>query len=294
MENGQIKHVTIIGVGLLGGSAGLAIKAWDPEIHVAGVGRRAVSLQVALEAGAIDSMHLDVTEPASRTDLVVLATPVGTFETYLKQLADGLADGAIVTDVGSTKADVVAQGEAILGVGGPFVGSHPMAGSEQRGPQWARGDLFEQATCIITPTEHTPPALADTVEAFWKHLRMHTVRMAPSDHDRATARVSHLPHALACLLMDLPEEDDLAVAATGFRDATRLASGDPEMWRDIFTTNGPAVVEAIGMLAEGLQTFRRIVQAGDGEQLQAFLARVKTRRDQTVARPLTERRVAFE
>ncbi|MFW5840245.1 MAG: prephenate dehydrogenase/arogenate dehydrogenase family protein [Planctomycetota bacterium] len=135
--------MTIIGVGLLGGSAGLAIKAWDPEIHVAGVGRRAVSLQVALEAGAIDSMHLDVTEPASRTDLVVLATPVGTFETYLKQLADGLADGAIVTDVGSTKADVVAQGEAILGVGGPFVGSHPMAGSEQRGPQWARGDLFE-------------------------------------------------------------------------------------------------------------------------------------------------------
>jgi prephenate dehydrogenase len=294
MDKGQLKHVTIVGVGLLGGSAGLAIQAWDPEMHVAGVGRRAESLQVAMESGAINSMHLDVAEPAGRTDLVILATPVGTFEIYLQQLADCLADGAIVTDVGSTKADVVAQGEAILGAGGPFVGSHPMAGSERRGPQWARADLFEQATCIVTPTEATPAGLVDVVEGFWRALRMRTVRMAPDAHDRATARVSHLPHALACLLMALPDEADLDVAATGFRDATRLAGGDPEMWRDIFLTNSHAVADALGDFAEQLEQFRRLVEARDAGAIEDFLGRTRSRREQTLAQRLTDRRVAFE
>ena len=294
MSEGNLHHVTIVGVGLLGGSAGLALKAWDPAIHVAGVGRRQASLDAALEAGAIDSAHLDLASLADRTDLVLLATPVGAFERALRALAGRLRPGAIVTDVGSTKAVVVEQAEAILGRGGPFVGSHPMAGSEQRGPQWARGDLFEAATCIVTPTPDTPPPLTEAVEQLWRRLKMRTVRMAPADHDRAVARVSHLPHALASLLMALPADGDLDVSATGFRDATRLAGGDPEMWRDIFLTNRQAVLDALDAMAARLGDFRRLVDAADAAGIEALLAASRRRREETILRRPAERRVAFE
>jgi prephenate dehydrogenase len=294
MEPGRFKQVTIVGTGLLGGSAGLALKAWDPDVHVAGLGRRQSSLDTALEVGAIDSGHLELADAARDADLVLLATPVGSFEALLAQLKGRIKDSAIVTDVGSTKAKVVAQAERILGHSGRFVGSHPMAGSEQKGPAYARGDLFEGATCILTPTSRSSAEVVDAVEGFWRALGMRTVRMAPEAHDRATARVSHLPHALASLLMSLPEEPDLAVAATGFRDATRLAGGDPEMWRDIFLTNGPAVVEALDDFARRLSTLRELIDAGDADRIQAFLGEARTRREETIAQRLSERRVAFE
>ena len=294
MANAPFQHVTIVGVGLLGGSVGLALKAAWPEITVAGVGRRQSSLDEALAARTIDEAYLDAREPAARSDLVLLATPVGAFEAHLRNIVDVLADGAVVTDVGSTKARVVATAEEVCGPGGPFVGSHPMAGSHQKGPSFARADLFDGATCIVTPTQHTSAALVERVEALWKALNMRVVRMAPGDHDAATARVSHLPHALASLLMLLPGDADLDVSATGFRDATRLASGDPEMWRDIFLTNRDAVAGALDELAASIAKFRRLIESGDGEGIEAFLAEAKARRDSTIAQRFSERRVAME
>ncbi len=277
------KHVTIIGVGLLGGSAGLAIKASVRGVHVAGVGRRQASLDEALAVGAIDSAHLDAAEAVRGTDLVILATPVGAFETHLRAIAPVLDESAVVTDVGSTKREVVRTAARVLGRDGRFVGSHPMAGSERKGPAFARADLFEGATCILTPTKHTPSEAKEIVYALWDTLGMRRVEMAPAAHDRALAHVSHLPHVVSSLLMLLPRARDLDVAATGFRDTTRLASGDPEMWRDILLSNRDAMLDAVDELDERLVRLRDLLEVADADELEKLLARAKARRDETIA-----------
>jgi len=294
MAGAPIRHVTIIGVGLLGGSAGLAIKAWRPSVKIAGVGRRRASLEAALEAGTIDTAHLDPAEAVAKTDLVILATPVGAFEKHLRAIAGRLKRTAFVTDVGSTKAVVVRAAERALGKGGPFIGSHPMAGSEHKGVAYARADLFAGATCIVTPTRHTPAGLTERVEAFWRNVGMHTVRMSPAAHDQAAARVSHLPHLLAGLMMMLPARGDLQVAATGFRDATRLAGGDPEMWRDVLITNRAAILRAMDAFDESLLHLRDLLLRADAPGIERFLAAARRRRERTIAKTWTDRRVALE
>jgi prephenate dehydrogenase len=279
-----IHHVTIIGVGLLGGSTGLAIKALGGGIRVAGVGRRAGSLRAALKIGAIDSAHMDVAQAVGPSDLVILATPVGAFEHCLRAIRPHLKKGAVVTDVGSTKGAVVRLASRVLGPGGPFVGSHPMAGSERRGPAFARADLLAGATCILTPTAQTPPASVRRVEAFWRALGMRTLRMSPQAHDRAVAEISHLPQALASLLMLLPKAGHLKIAAGGFRDMTRLAGSDAQMWRDIFLTNPAAILDVMDRFDRSLARLRELVKRGDSRGLEKFFVAAKSRRSKTVAR----------
>jgi len=292
--DGNIRCVTIVGVGLLGGSIGLAMRAAGPAVRIVGVGRRQSSLDEALEVGAVDEVHLDVAEGVAHADMVILATPVGAFGRLLEGAKAGLKAGAVVTDIGSTKAEVVAQAEFALGRGGPFVGSHPMAGSEHKGPAFARADLFAGATCIVTPTEHTPPELAERVERFWLALGMRVVRMSPADHDRAVARISHLPQVLASLLMQLPDEADLDISASGFRDSTRLAGSDPEMWRDIFLTNRQGILRVIDDFDRSLLSLRQLVDAGDGAGLEAFFTAAKKKRETTIAQVIHDRRMAAE
>jgi len=294
MSTRKLKHVTIVGVGLLGGSAALAIKAHDPSVQIAGVGRRQVSLDAALEVGAIDTAHFDPAECVGKSDLVILATPVGAFEKHLKAAAPALGKHTLVTDVGSTKVRVERVARRILGPGGPFVGSHPMAGSEQKGVRFSRGDLFVGASCIVTPTADTPSDAVDTVEAFWKTLGMRVVRRTPAAHDRAVARISHLPHVLASLMMLHPGNNDLDVSASGFRDVTRLASGEPEMWRDILLTNRAAVLAAIDKFSADTAKLRDLIDQGDGAAIEKFLTRAKKRRDTTIMRTIVDRRVSAE
>jgi prephenate dehydrogenase len=286
MAKQRIKNVTVVGVGLLGGSAALAIKAHYSRVKIAGVGRRESSLARALDAGAIDTAHLDASEPAARADLVILSTPVGAFAGHMRAMAHVLRPHAVVTDVGSTKAGVVRTGERILGPGGPFVGSHPMAGSERTGPEFARADLFAGATCIVTPTPRTPERRVRAVERFWRDLGAVTLRMTPAAHDKAVARVSHAPHVLAALIVAMQRRGDLPLAGTGFLDATRIASGSPEMWREIVMTNRTAILAAIDELDEGLMHFRDLLDLGDAAGIEKFLARAKARRDELVARRL--------
>ncbi len=278
-----IHHVTIIGVGLLGGSTGLAIKAQGGRVRVAGVGRRAGSLRTAMKIGAIDSAHLDVSEAVPLSDLVILATPVGAFEDCLRAIKPCLKKGAVVTDVGSTKGAVARMASRVLGPDGPFVGSHPMAGSEHRGPAFARADLLAGATCVVTPAPQTPPDSVRRVEAFWRALGMKTVRMSPADHDRAVAEISHLPQALASLLMMLPKSEHLKIAAGGFRDMTRLAGSDAPMWRDIFLTNPNAILQTFDRFAHSLARLRQLVKRADARGLEKFFAASQTRRRKTVA-----------
>jgi prephenate dehydrogenase len=273
------RHVTIIGVGLLGASMGLALKRRLPGVRVAGVGRRAESLRQALRIGAIDTAHLDAREAVSQSDLVILATPVGAFEGYLRAIRPLLRPGAWVTDVGSTKAEVVRAARRVLGAGGAFIGSHPMAGSERKGPAHAREDLFEGATCVLTPTAGTPRGLVVRAERLWRGLGMKVVRMTPAEHDRAVAAVSHLPHLASALLTLLPRGADLAVAASGLRDMTRLAGGDPEMWRDILLTNRREVLRAIDRLTRSVAGVRRLVASVDAAAIEKFLQRAKRQRD---------------
>jgi prephenate dehydrogenase len=279
-SNNDLRHVTIIGAGLLGASIGLALKRRLPRVKIAGVGRRVASLRQALRIGAIDTAHLGAGEPVPASDLVILATPVGAFEGYLRAIRPLLKPGAWVTDVGSTKVQVVGAARRVLGSGGAFIGSHPMAGSERKGPAHARADLFAGATCVLTPSAGTPAALVARAQQFWRMLGMKVLRMTPAAHDRAVAAVSHLPHLASALLTLLPRDADLAVAATGLRDMTRLAAGDPEMWRDILLTNRGELIRAIDRLARSLKGARRLVARGDAAAIERFLRRAKDRRDE--------------
>jgi prephenate dehydrogenase len=233
----QFRHLSILGVGLLGGSIGLAAKRLFGPIRVSGYGHRQASLDQAVKLGAIDEGSTDVRAAVQGADLTILCTPVGTFESLLRLIAPGLDSGAIVTDVGSTKSSVVTQAEATLPAGVHFVGSHPMAGSERRGVEFSRADLFNNASCILTPTDRTDAEALRRVDQFWRDLGMRTVRLSPQDHDRQLAEVSHLPHALASALVAIQDEAALKVAGKGFWDTTRIASGDAGLWRDIFLDN---------------------------------------------------------
>jgi prephenate dehydrogenase len=279
MGQSELRHVTIIGVGLVGGSIGLALKRRLPGVRVAGVGRRRGSLREAMKARAIDTAHLEAGEAVLQSDLVILATPVGAFEGYLRAVRPLLKAGAWVTDVGSTKAETVRSAERVLGPRGPFIGSHPMAGSERKGPAHARADLFEGATCILTPTASTPPALVVRARRLWRMLGMKVLRMTPAAHDRAAAVVSHLPHAVSAVLMLLPRDRDLPLAASGLRDMTRLAAGDPEVWRDILLSNRREVLRAVERFARSLARLRDLAARGDADGILRFLQRAQQRRE---------------
>jgi len=283
MTDRTLRQVTVVGVGLLGGSVGLAVKAADERVRVVGVGRRESSLAKATDAGAADEVTLDTAEGVAGADLVVLATPLGAYEQHLMAMKPALRRGTCVTDVGSTKALVVRLAEDILGKGGPFVGAHPMTGGERRGVEFARADLFVGATCIITPTKATPPGHLRRVERFWRMLGALTVRMSPTAHDRAVARISHLPHILAAVVVAGQKDRELPLAGPGFLDTTRVASGDPAMWREILLTNRRAVLAALDAADEQLMRLRDLLEVGDGPALERYLARAKKRRDQMVA-----------
>lgn len=278
------KHATIIGVGLLGGSVALALRKAYRGIVIAGVGRRQASLDTAVQAGIIDTTHLDPVGPSSKSDLIILATPVGSFERHLKAIASAIEPGCLVTDVGSTKALVVSQARRILGRGGPFVGSHPMAGSEHKGCQFARAELLAGATCVVTPTADTPSPLVARTEGLWRTLGMNVVRMTPARHDQAVAKISHLPHLLSALLMLLPDEQALGVSASGFRDMTRLSGSDVEMWRDILLTNRVPITRAIRKFASCLADLQMLLECEDIAKIEKLLTTARHRREKLLAR----------
>ncbi len=291
MSEQEFDSVAIIGVGLLGGSLGLAIKACDCEVRIVGIGHRRASLDEALEIGAIDAASLDAAEGVRGAELVVLCTPVGLFAELLRRIEPSLDEGAIVTDVGSTKATVVRDAERILGKHKNFVGSHPIAGSERRGVGFARADLFAGKTCILTPTARTRGDVRRRVGKFWQDVGMRTVELSPAAHDRALARVSHLPHAVAALLVNVPTADELDLAGSGFIDTTRIAGGDPIMWRDICLDNRARLLEALDAMGAQLDAFRTLLEAADGAGLRRLFARSQKRRAAMLERRLDERRI---
>jgi len=282
------KHITIIGVGLLGGSIGLALKAALIPCRITGYGHRKQTLEKALSFGVIDQWTLSLPEAVKDADLVILCTPVGLFRDILEQIAGHLKQGAVVTDVGSTKRSVVADAQKILPSGCWFVGSHPMAGSEKRGVEYARADLFANALCIITPTANSSPAISKAIEQFWQSLGMRVVRLSPEGHDACVSDVSHMPHVLASILVLMQSREALPLAGKGFLDTTRIASGDAVMWRDILLDNSENLNESIRRFERELANFRRLLNPDKAEALERWLAEAASRRDELVKAKLKD------
>ncbi|HLP75392.1 MAG TPA: prephenate dehydrogenase/arogenate dehydrogenase family protein, partial [Candidatus Paceibacterota bacterium] len=239
----RFQKITIVGVGLLGGSLGLAVRRHGLVGEVAGYVRREAAIAECEKAGVADYATTDLLAAVSGADLVVLCTPLAQMRSLVTQLLPALKRGAIVTDVGSVKASVVRDVCGLIRKSGAhFIGSHPMAGGEKTGVSASRADLFENAVCVVTPTRNSNQAALRKVEQFWKALGSRVIRLAPEVHDQLVSRSSHLPHISAAVLANLVLNPALPVeqsklCATGFRDTTRIASGSPEMWRDIALAN---------------------------------------------------------
>jgi len=253
-----------------------------------GIGRRRSSLNRALRFDAVDEITLSYARGLRGTRLIVLASPIGKFAALLERMAPHVEPGTVVTDVGSTKADVVRMAERMLPKHCHFVGSHPIAGSEKTGVEFARADLFDGAACFVTPTPRSSQAAVKLVRAMWTTFAARVTTITPRRHDEVLARVSHLPHAVAALLIAM-NESCLDSAGTGLMGTTRIASGDPGLWRDIFASNRVPTLKAIDELARHLKTFRRLLSAGDYDGLEKLLATSKKSRDRWIARKMARK-----
>ena len=277
--------ITLVGVGLLGGSLGLAIKHRRLAREVAGYVRREISIKECEEVGAVDFATTDLLVAVWNAELVILCTPLAQMRSLVKQMCPALKRGCILTDVGSAKLSVVRELEALVTkAGAHFVGSHPMAGAEKTGVSAARSDLFECAMCVVTPTKRTDKPALRKVERFWKSVGGRLLSLRPELHDILVSRSSHLPHivasTLAALVLDPkhPQEQSL-LCATGFRDTTRVASGSAEMWRDIALANRSQLRVAMDDFVRELQRVQGILRRGKAAELEGLFKTAKTRRD---------------
>ena len=274
----EAKRISILGVGLLGGSMGLAIKSRLKGCRVVGYGHRPATIDAALKIGALDEGYTSIAPAVAGADMIVLCTPVGLFESILEELRERVGPQTVITDVGSTKRSIVQLAMKLLPHPGQFVGSHPMAGSEKRGVEHARADLYDGGLCILTPTDQTDPAAIQKVEELWLALGMRLCRVSPQEHDRRLADVSHLPHALAAALMSIQEPQSIPLAGKGFHDMTRIAGGDGVLWRDIFLDNRDNVLLGIGRLKQRLDLLSDMLENNQDQALRDWLNQVAARR----------------
>lgn len=265
---------------------GLALRALNDPPEVRAWARRQQTVELLLKKGCADFAAGNLAEVVTDADLIVMATPVGAMTGLSEQIVacPGFSSTAVITDVGSVKQCVVDALEPIFsaGSGGHFVGSHPMAGSERAGVDAARANLFQNATCLLTPTALTDAHALNAVDKLWQRLGMRTHRMPADQHDRAVARISHLPHltAAALVMAVVDERASLAdLAGPGFRDSTRIASGLPEMWTEILMENRQAVASELRRLQDQLGETLAFLDKVNDEDLRRFLAEAKRRRD---------------
>ena len=279
------QKITIIGVGLLGGSLGLAIKQAGLASHLAGYVRRESSIADCLKYGVVDSATSSLQEAAAGADLIIFCTPLGQMLKLATDLVSHIRKGAVITDVGSVKGTVVRDLEPLFATAGAcFVGSHPMAGSEKSGVASARADLFKNAVCVVTPTSTTDRTAIGKVQGFWKAIGCRLLTLSPELHDEFVGRSSHLPHVAAAeianyVLSPVHAKEQALLCANGFRDSTRIAAGSPEMWRDIAIANRKSLARVLGVFIEDLQEFQLALDQQDEKSIEEFLVQAKQRRD---------------
>jgi len=280
----RFDKITIIGVGLIGGSIGLAAKDKRLAKTIVGVFRRESTLNRALKRGAVDKGTLDLKSGVKGADLIVIATPVSSIPRIAREAIRYADRDAVITDAGSTKRSIIKEVEGVIGSRGAalFVGSHPMAGSEHAGVEFARKDLLEGSPCIVTKTPKTDARALKIVADFWKALGAKVTIMDPAGHDRSVALISHLPHIVAFGLAGAVPARELVYAAEGFKDTTRVASSDPRLWSDIFLTNKTEVLKALKLFEDYCRRLKRSLSKGKGQELIGLLAKAKSKRDKIV------------
>lgn len=274
--------IAILGVGLIGASVGLAARKQGLCREIAGYGRSVDNLVSAKNKGAIDSFSDDPCEVCREADLVLLATPVGSFKPLLSRIAGSLKKGAIVTDAGSVKGELVTSLEEMMPEGVRYIGAHPIAGSELSGAGAAYDSLFNGARCIVTPTNNSAPDALQKIKEFWLKLGAVVVVMDPESHDHVYAAVSHLPHLVAYAMVNTVadiERSYLPLAGQGFRDMTRIAGSSPELWRDICLMNRKNLVSMLAVFQKNLDSLSTYLAAEEEGALEGEFRRARELRE---------------
>lgn len=279
----MFRKLAILGPGLLGGSLLKAARACDLAQSTAAWARRPEAVRQVLDMGLADLASTDLAQVAQDADLVVLCTPVESFREIGAMLTTMLPSDAIVTDVGSVKGSVVHDMKDVLGANFPrFIGSHPMAGSEQAGIEAAREDLFQGAACVITPVETTSPDAIAVASKLWTSVGATLHSMPPLQHDEMVAAISHVPHIIASALVHLAAESHpkaFECIGNGFRDTTRVASGSPILWRHIIASNQAAIIDELDTLIRLLERVRVATAAKDWATIEDFLGKASQTRE---------------
>jgi prephenate dehydrogenase len=274
----DLKQTTVIGLGLLGASISLAVLRSFAGMKVVGYTHRSSTRtkarQLAVATEVVDEMSRSVADAS----LVILATPICTFESIFGEIADALPRDCIVTDVGSTKVLPHRWAAKKLPRTVHYVGSHPIVGSEQRGVEFARDDLFDQAVCILTTTRNTNRQAVQTLESFWSKLGCSVKSMTPREHDRVFANVSHLPHITAAALMNANRKADLQFAGKGFMDTSRIASGPANIWADVLLTNASNTIRGIDQVIAQLTRLKRAIENRDEKEIEKLLEKARAKR----------------
>jgi cyclohexadieny/prephenate dehydrogenase len=281
-ESAHFDRIALIGFGLIGGSIARAARAQGLAKEIVTTARSAKSRARVMELGIVDRVVETNAEAAEGADLVILCIPVGACGPVAAEIAGHLKKGAIISDVGSVKASVVKDMAPHLPAGVHFVPAHPVAGTENSGPDSGFAELFNNRWCILTPPEGTDTNAVDGLRAFWTGIGAKVEIMTPEHHDMVLAITSHLPHLIAYTIVGTADElegvtqsEVLKFSAGGFRDFTRIAASDPIMWRDVFLTNKDAVLEMLGTFNEDLAKLTRAIRRGDGEALFAHFTRTR-------------------
>jgi cyclohexadieny/prephenate dehydrogenase len=276
------ERVALMGLGLIASSIGHAMRRDGIARHVVGYDRSADVRSRALAVGFIDEAAETAAAAARGADFVILCVPVGAMASVTAEMAPALAPGAILSDVGSVKGAVVTACTPHLPEGAAFVPAHPLAGTEQSGPEAGFATLFDNRWCIITPTPASPRRAVARVREFWERCGARVDEMTPQHHDLVLAVTSHTPHLIAYTMVGVAddmqhvtESEVIKYSAAGFRDFTRIAASDPTMWRDVFLTNRDATLEILGRFTEELFALQRAIRTGDGEMLFDYFTRTR-------------------
>ena len=278
----DLRQISVIGLGLLGSSVTLAVSRALPRVRSVGYSHREYTRQKALEMGVVDRVKDNLADSVRNSDLVILATPIFTFKDIFAEIKGSLKDSCIVTDVGSTKVLPHKWAKQVFGVEIRYVGSHPIAGSEKRGVEYGRDDLFAGANCILTQRSDTSVEAVEILKDFWSKLGAFVKIMSPVEHDRIFGRVSHLPHLTAAALMNATCKKDVCYAGKGFIDTTRVASGPSNIWADILLANGVNTTKGVDKLIGELEKIKEAILNNDEKALTRLLDGARNKRSELI------------
>lgn len=278
----KLRQISVLGMGLLGASVSLSILRSLRGVKVVGYSHRAETREKARNMSVADGIADDLGECVADSDVVILASPICTFEGIMSEIAPSLKNGCIVTDVGSTKTMPHKWATKLFGKNVCYVGSHPIAGSEQRGVEFARDDLLSGARCIITKTAKTDEDAVRVLDEMWTALGCVVSVMTPSVHDKTFGAVSHVPHITAAALINASDDEQMKFSGKGFIDTTRIASGPANVWSDIFATNSVNTARGIDKVIKELTKLRDAVKQGDQNKIEKLLEKARSKREKLI------------